>query len=96
MAAAAPPSRCGLAAAEWTIDSEHDVGADSLPAVPPALSVVDRIASPRGYVTELLALAEPLDAGRLRAALARVVAQIPSLGCRAALDDVSRGRMAGR
>lgn len=79
----------------WHAEREELVGAASLPAAAPPLSPVDRLASPRGFVAQLLVYNCDLDAADLRAALARVVELMPELACRAVADEVRRCRWRG-
>jgi hypothetical protein len=81
-ASAAPP-------AAWHIDSTEAVGGASVPTgSAPALSVVDRLASPSGFVPQMLLFENGLDVGWLRGGLSRVVELMPTLGCRAAVTEV--------
>lgn len=58
------------------------------PPPPPRLSLVDRIAAPSAFMHQSLIFAAPLDAARLRSALAEALALFPSLACRATQDEV--------
>lgn len=90
----------------WTVTSEEGVlpaaagaaagvdGAGATTSPPLELSIVDRIAAPGAFMHQCLVFEQPLEAARLRAALARVLTLMPTLACRATQDAVRcvRGR----
>ena len=54
----------------------------------PALSLVDRMAAPTGFMHQALVFERALDAERLQAALSAALALLPTLACRATKDQV--------
>lgn len=76
----------------WTAAAEHLVQPTVQPpaaAPPPQLSLVDRLAAPAAFLHQALVFDRALDARALRAALAEVLALMPTLACRATKDVVS-------
>lgn len=63
-------------------------GAGAGSAALPALSLVDRLAAPTSFMHQALVFEQPLDGGRLRAALAQTLVLFPTLACRASMDEV--------
>lgn len=59
-------------------------------APPPPLSLVDRLAAPLSFMHQALVFQQPLDADKLRQALAQALALLPTLACRATQDEVRR------
>ncbi|PSC70669.1 trichothecene 3-O-acetyltransferase [Micractinium conductrix] len=85
MAAAEQPAKRGSAdLLPWSVTAEQLVAPPPPPAAaqpPLELSVVDRIAVPTAFLHQTFVFEQALDADRLGAALAEVLALLPTLSC---------------
>ena len=82
-----------VASEELVLPAAGSTGPAAAASAAPPLSLVDRLAAPLAFMHQALVFERPLDAGRLREALARTQALFPTLACRASQDEVRAGQL---